>query len=265
MFLALRCIFEYYLICLNQPTMNLISVKETIDKSQPLDFGTIFNRSIELFKKVWVQGFVTLLLMSVCIMPFYLIIYVPLLAMGVVDPETLQQEEPPAIFFILLIVLAPIFIIAASTISMALTAAFFRICQQKDLGQMGNEDYFFFLKNGYFKKSLTLGLIAFGISALGMLVFGIGTIYVMVPLSLLPVFLAFNEELSSLEIVKASFALGNKNWLVIFGLMLIMGFIAQIGVILCVVGLFFTAMLSRIPTYYIHKDVFHSDEKLQSV
>ena len=265
MFFAHKSIFVYYLIHLNQPVMNLISVKETIDKSQPLDFGSIFNRSIELFKKVWLQGFVTLLLTMLCIMPLYLIVYIPILSMGALDPEMLKQQEPPAVFYIFMIVFIPIFIIVSSTISIALVAAFYRICKQKDLDQMGKEDYFFFLKKGYLKKSFILGLITFGISLLGMLTLGIGIIYVMVPISLLPAFLAYNDELSPLEMVKASFALGNKNWLVIFGLIVVMGLIGQLGFILCFVGVFFTAMLSKIPTYYIYKDVFHSDEKLQSI
>lgn len=61
-----------------------------------------------------------------------------------------------------------------------------------------------------------------------------------------------------MEINKASFALGNKNWLVIFGLVIIiiiiiMGGLAEFGVILCCVEIFFTAMLANAPTYYIYK------------
>lgn len=241
--------------------MELTTVTDRIRKSEPLDFGSIFNRSIELFKKVWVQGFVTLLLTMVCMLPFYLIIYIPLIAMGYMDPEMLQQQqEPPLIFYFLILLFVPI----ASTISIALSAAFLKICKQKDLDEMGKEDYLFFLKKGYLKKSFILGLYAFGISLLGMLACGIGIFYVMVPMSLLPAFLAFNDKLSPLEMVKASFALGNKNWLVIFGLLIVMGLLAQLGIILCVVGAFFTASLAKIPVYYMYKDALASDEELLS-
>ena len=54
--------------------------------------------------------------------------------------------------------------------------------------------------------------------------------------------------------VKASFALGNKNWLVIFGLVLVTGIVAELGFLLCCVGVLFTAMLSKVPTYYMYKD-----------
>lgn len=99
-----------------------------------------------------------------------------------------------------------------------------------------------------------MALITIGFVIAGMLTCGFGLIYLGVPLALFPVFLAFDEELSAIEIVKASFALGNKNWLVLFGLLLILGFIAQLGVLLCFVGIFFTAMLSRVSIYYAYKD-----------
>ena len=77
--------------------MNLISVKETIEKSLPLDFGSIFNRSIELFKKVWLQGFVILLLISLCMLPFYLIMYIPLFMTALIEPEMLLEQEEPTV------------------------------------------------------------------------------------------------------------------------------------------------------------------------
>ena len=42
--------------------MKTIEMKRRIEDAKALDFGTIFNQSIELFKKVWVQGLVVLLL-----------------------------------------------------------------------------------------------------------------------------------------------------------------------------------------------------------
>jgi len=83
---------------------------------------------------------------------------------------------------------------------------------------------------------------------------GLGIVYLVVPMSLFPAFFAFDKELTALEIVKAGFALGNKNWLMIFLLVIVAGLVAQLGVILCLVGVFFTAMFSKIPIYFIYKD-----------
>ena len=73
-------------------------------------------------------------------------------------------------------------------------------------------------------------------------------------MSLFSAFFAFDKELSAMEIVKSGFALGNKNWLMIFLLVLVAGLVSQLGVILCLVGVLLTAMFSKIPVYFIYKD-----------
>ena len=51
--------------------MNSITVLlEKIENAKDLDFGDIFNKCIELFKKVWLQGLVMLLLTFVLSIPF---------------------------------------------------------------------------------------------------------------------------------------------------------------------------------------------------
>jgi len=234
--------------------MNFAVISERIQNSAYLDFGSIFSRSIELFKKVWLQGFVTLLLTFVTILPFYVLFYIPFIAAGISDPEMLRTEEVPPGVLILMMILFPFLLMIAMTITLALNAAFLRICRQKDLNENGREQYFYYFKRKYLGKSLVLSLMMIGLSILGMLACGVGLIYMIVPLSIIPAFLAFEEELSPTEIVKASFALGNKNWLVIFGLVFLMGLLAELGILLCIIGVFFTVMLSKIPAYYIYKD-----------
>lgn len=234
--------------------MNFTAVNERIQRSESLDFGSIFSRSIELFKKVWLQGFVTLLLTFVTILPFYVLFYIPFILAGISDPEMLRTEEVPPAVLLPMIVLFPILMIVVTTVALALNAAFLRICRQKDLNESSREDYFHYLKRKYLGKCLLLSIMMIGLSFLGMLACGIGLIYMVVPLSIIPAFLAFDEELSAAEIVKASFALGNKNWLVIFGLVFLMGILAELGIFLCIIGILFTAMLSKIPIYYIYKD-----------
>lgn len=234
--------------------MNLVNYKDRIQSRSDLSFGTIFNRSIELFKKVWLQGFITLLLTFVTILPFYIIFYIPMVAAGITDPEALRNEELPPMVALAMGILAPFLAIGGTTFGLALNAAFLKICKQKDVGEETNDDYFFFFREGRLGKVFILALYTIGIGLLGFLACGIGLFYVVVPLSLLPAFLAFSENLTALEIVKASFALGNKNWLVIFGLVFVMGIVADLGFLLCVVGILFTAMLSKIPAYYMYKD-----------
>ena len=78
--------------------------------------------------------------------------------------------------------------------------------------------------------------------------------YVMVPLNLIPLFFAFNPDLSAKELLKASFKLGTKKWLLIFGLTIVAGFAAQVvGMFLCFVGIIVTASFSFIPQYMVYK------------
>ena len=229
-------------------------VSEKIAQKPPLDFGSIFSRSIDLFKKVWLQGFLTLLLTFVLMLPFYIIFYAPFIAAGITDPDMLKEEEVSPMLMVFISTLFPILLMGAMTISIALNAAFFRICKLKDAGSADADDYLYYLKKGRWKNCFVLGLAVLGLSILGTLLCGIGLIYLIVPISLIPVFLAFGEKLAPAEIVKASFQLGNKNWLVIFGLVILMGFVAQLGILLCGIGILFTAMLAKIPIYYVYKD-----------
>jgi hypothetical protein len=234
--------------------MSLETLTQRIKSYPELSFGDIFSKSIALFKKVWLQGFIVLLLTFVVILPFYIILYIPLIASGITDPEFLQNNEMPPMVAVAMCILAPVVVIGITTFALALNAAFLKICKQKDLGQESKDDYFYFFKEGRLGKVFILALYTFGLAFLGMLACGIGLFYVIVPLSLIPAFLAFSDELSPLEMVKASFTLGNKNWLVIFGLIMVMGIVAELGFLLCCIGVLFTAMLAKVPVYFMYKD-----------
>lgn len=242
--------------------MDFQEVVKKIAERPPLDFGSIFSNSLELFKKVWVQGFVILLLTFVCIIPLYILVYLPFVAMGIWNPEMLQEEEPSALMVLTFLCVLPVLLIGVTTLTLGLMAAFLRICRSKDLNLEEGDDYFYFFKNGRLRKLVVLAVMYMGISLLGLLICGFGIIYLVVPLSLVPAFVAFNEQCTPKEIIQASFQLGNKNWLVIFGLIVLMGLLAELGFILCFIGVFFTAMLAKIPVYYIYKDGvgFESDD-----
>jgi len=227
---------------------------QRIQGNAHLDFGSVFGRSIDLFKKVWLQGFITLLLTMLLLLPFYILLYIPFIAMGITDPEMMKSEQMPPELILPMLIFFPVFMLATMIITLLLNAAFLRICRQKDLDEPGSDSYFFYFRKPYFRKALVLALVTLGLSLAGMAACGLGLFYVIVPISLFPAFLAFNEELSATEITKVAFALGNRNWLAIFGLLFLSGLLAQFGMVLCFVGIFFTAMLSKVPTYFVYKD-----------
>ena len=121
----------------------------------------------------------------------------------------LRNEEMPTMVVVAMVILMPVFLLGVMAFGTALNAAFLRICRQKDLNEAVSEDYFYFFKEGRLGKILNLALIMLGLSVLGVLACGLGMFYLIVPMSLFPAFLAFNEELSAMDIVKSSFILAD--------------------------------------------------------
>lgn len=243
--------------------MKLDVLEEKIEKSPELDFGNIFDESINLFKKVWLQGLVMNLLTIVLTIPCVFIIYIPMLFLGLSNPEVFSGNAKP---ILLLLVMIPIYIFIfflTFIVSTLLRAGFYRICKQQDLGISTTDNYFYYFKKDYFIKMLFLGLMSVGIIFLCLMLCGLPLLYAMVPLNLISLFFAFNPELSPKEIIKASFKLGTKKWFILIGLTVVAGFAAQIiGMLLCFVGIFVTASFSLIPQYFVYKKTigFHEAE-----
>lgn len=242
--------------------MLFAEIQSRIANARELDFGTIFNQSIELFKKVWLQGLLTLIITGAMMVPFYILLYLPMIAMGVIDPESFQPGRDPNVlimlpFFLFMIV----FMFFAMFLSFTMQAAFFKICRQKDLNLVASDDYFYFFKKRYVGKVFKLSLASVGISLLATLLCVLPLFYVMVPLSFFSVMFAFNPELSASDIIKASFDLGNKKWLLTFGLVIVSSILAQIvGLLMCCIGIFVTAYFVYLPVYFIFKEVVGFDD-----
>ena len=249
--------------------MNVTEIKSRIQNAKDLDFGTIFNQSIELFKKTWVQGLVTLILNMVLAIPLVMIIYIPLIMLGLTDAYansndpfgSHSQPELSPIVTVVMFVLYLFVMAAMSIIGIGLKAGFYRICKLKDLDQMGKEDYFYFFKKPYFGKTFKLGLAYIGITLISALLCFFPLIYAIVPLTYMFVIYAFNPDKSVSEIVKLSFDLGNRKWLLTFGLIIVSGFLAGIvGLLMCFVGIYVTMSFTFLPPYLIYKDVVGFDD-----
>lgn len=237
--------------------MNALNILlEKIDRSKTLDFGDIFSNSIELFKKVWVQGLIMMLLMMVILIPFYLVMYLPFIGMGFLDMDAYSyNNDISPILMIPFFIMIFVFSIVAMVLSFGMKASFYRICKMKDLNEAGSDAYFYYLKKPYLGKVIVLSLMTFGISLLATLLCFLPIIYVMVPITLINVIFAFNPDLSASDIIKAGFRLGNKKWLITFGLIVISAILAElVGLLMCFVGIFVTASFSYIPAYFVYKE-----------
>ncbi len=243
--------------------MNTISsLLEKIEKAKALDFGTIFSESIELFKKTWLQGFLLQLFTMIIMMPLIIVLYLPIIGMAIAQQES-GYSDPEAFgaFFAgmsllyVLFVIVGIFVLGA--VSVALNAAFFRIMKKLDHNEaVATSDFFYFIKGKYLSKIFILMLASFGIAILAILICYFPVFYVMIPLSYFSLIYAFNPELSVGEIVKVSFKLGTKKWLITFGLVIVASMLSQIvGLLLCGIGILFTAAFTYHPIYLIYKNV----------
>jgi hypothetical protein len=238
---------------------NLLS---KIESAKQLDFGTIFSQSIELFKKTWVQGLVVLLLSMVLMIPFYIIVYIPFIALGIFSPEFFDGSgdftgiEGLGILAVIVAgILFLLFIMGIVVITVGLKAAYFRIVKSKDLNLNQSDDYFFFLKKTYLKKTMTLSLVLMGIGLLALLLCVLPIFYAMIPMSYMIVVYAFNPELSISDIVKIGFKLGNKKWLLTFGLLIVAWFLSTVvGFLMCFVGIYITQQFINLPFYQVYKD-----------
>jgi len=240
------------------------SVNNKIDKAINLDFGDVLSETIELFKKVWLQGFLTILLAIVVAVPFYLAYTFLLEVLGVSTPDpaqlndfsvqTLSQYYSTNAIYNL-----PLGIIT-STITILLVAAFYKICKQKDTNLQSSDEYFYFFKNDYFKKALVLGIIHSGITTFSQFMCFIPYIYAVVPLTFFSLIFAFNHEKPVEEIVKISFKLGNKKWLITFGSLIVTGLMGMLGILACGIGMLFTLSIFYLPVYVIYKKVVGFDD-----
>ena len=140
---------------------------------------------------------------------------------------------------------------------MALNAGFYRIMKKIDYNEtVATSDFFHFVKGKYLSKTFTLMLISIIIAILGALLCYIPLIYAIVPLSYFAIIFAFNPDFSVGDIVKASFKLGNKKWLISFGLFVVSYIVIVIlTFVTCGIGSLFLSPFMYHPLYLIYKKV----------
>ncbi|MBA6153272.1 hypothetical protein [Gelidibacter maritimus] len=247
--------------------MTVSEFKAKVNNAKDLDFGTIINQSIELFKKSWLQGFLMQLFVMIMMLPFMIILYVPFILTlinqsdsGQLDPNLMDGFFAGFSIVYVIFFMAGVLVIAA--IQMALHAAFFRILKSLDEGrEVKTSDLFYFMKGQYFGKIVLLMLVAILIAIPAGLFFYIPLIYVLVPISFFTIIFAFNPEWSIGDIIGSAFRLGNKKWILTFGLFLVSYvIIMMLTMMTCGLGSFFVASFMYHPTYYIYKGVVGFDQ-----
>ncbi len=241
---------------LTKPRMNSFDrLSKKIDNAKALDFSNLFDSIIALFKKIWIKGFLVVLLIVVFAMGINIVFSLIGLAPQTTLPFGQFNIDSFVDFYSESIIFSIPQTILVTTISMAIVAGFYRICRNQVSGIIEPDDYFYFLKKAYFSKLLMLGLIHTGIAVVAQFMFFIPYIYVFVPLAYFTIIFANNPDLSEAEIVKASFKLGTKKWLISFGTIFVSVVIGMLGILGCGIGLLFTMSIIYLPVFFIYKEV----------
>jgi hypothetical protein len=245
---------------------------QKIEEANKPDFGNILSKSFELFKKVWEQALYHVLMTMIVVIPMLLVIYIPYVLFvfnGMEYDSYGYYQEPELLPYLPFIILYGLIVLVVIFLGQAfvfgVTAHFYKVLRNEDTGSTDDVGGYFDLIKKDYKKLFMLSLMSFGIVLLAAILCYLPIFYVMVPIQLVVVMYAFNPELSATEIIKASFKLGNKFWLIIFGLVIISSMIAQVGIILCVVGVFFTAYFVHVPMYYVYKDTIGFEDVLDEI
>ena len=251
---------------------------QRIEEAGKPDFSDILSKSFDLFKKVWEQAIYHVLITMAMVIPFIILVYVPILIMinvsggfdgygyHSVNDYYGNNFEPPVLWIIIYSIVVFVVVFIIQSISFGIIAHFFRVCKKADTGfPVETGGYFVFLKGENLKKVFLLSIATFLISIAAVALCYFPIFYVMVPLHLLQVIFAFNEKLTVSELISASFKLGNKYWLLTFGLLIIASLIAQVGILLCFIGIIFTAYFVHIPIYYLYKDTVGFGDDIEEI
>ena len=249
----------------NLQMTSIDNFSKKLAQAQTLDFGTIFSESIELFKKTWLQGFLMQIFTLLVMLPIIIIFYVPFIAMIIAQQESGDTQAMNNFFtsmsvaYIICVFAA---IIILGTIAVAITAAFFRIIKKLDYAeQVTTVDFFYFVKGKYLVKIFIIMLVSILIAIPSALLCYIPLIYTIVPISYLTVIYAFNPDFSVGDIINNAFKLGNKRWLITFGLL----FVSYLGVFVlsmltCGLGSLFLQPFLLHPLYLIYKHTIGFNE-----
>ena len=239
-----------------------------IHESTTIDFGDLFNESVSLFKKVWVQGLILQLLTGIIMLPVLMGFYIPYFKLvlnmssnGVIDspdfiPELISSYGISDLLWLYL------FLFVVSLISYVLYLGFFRVIRQIDQGEVFIfSELFYFFKSSSIRKSLGIGVTCVIIYIIAALLCFLPLFYVIVPIMyLLPVY-AYNSKLSISEIVKISFAFGNKKWGITFLTLLLNAMLIYVvSLVTCGLGGIFVSCFIYLPQYIIYKKVIGFDD-----
>lgn len=238
--------------------MNAYQLKERIKHANQVDFSNVLDQSFRLFKKVWLKGFVMVLIIGL----FTAGLNFVLKSLGWLNYYNDNIFEFSNIYTINYdnLLVTGFQSLVLGLITFPLMAGFYKTCQEMDLSDNDQDYLFYFFKSEYLPKVALLSIAYSLIAIIAQALFVLPYLYAFIPLSYFVVLFTFNPELSVGEIVELSFIFGTKKWLVSFGTVIIVALAAMVGVIACFIGVLFTICAVYLPYYIIYKEAIGLEE-----
>ena len=227
-------------------------ISKKINEAPSIDFGDLFNESVAVFKKVWLQGFLFQLIT--------IALSLPLLFFNFINFSDFSNDSVPLQFGTAAVFYYGISAVLA-IVSSFLTFGFFRVIRQMDKGEdFKTVDFFYYFNSERIKKALLLVLANVAVVILALLLCVFPVFYVVIPLMFVTPIFVYNPELSISEVLKSSFALGHKKWGITF-LISLLNIIALYVLILltCGLGSLFFGCFLQMPIYVLYKKIISFD------
>jgi len=243
-----------------------IALQKKIKETLLIDFSDLFNNTIYIYKKVWLQGVLYQLINILLGLPLLFInsevfnfetIITYGLSLREINNEYLSNTSLSDLALWYLVLFTTILI---STI---LSFGFFRVLKYMDVkNEFKFSDFFYYLNGDRLGKSMLIMLSYFGIAVVAALLCVLPLFYVMIPLMFVAPMFAYNPELSVSEILKLSFHLGHKKWGITFLITILNGiFLYLITIFTFGLGSLFLGCIMQLPIYIIYKKTLGDNSK----
>lgn len=242
-------------------------LEEIKRKGYNLEFGDVFNDSLEIYKKViWITGFAFFILTAFIVVLYFAIITLFFSTENFVNTmtEISLMEGTPAYMIVSLFIG-----IAIAVAISPLYAGILEICNNAQTNrEFDLSTIFIHYKSSYFKDiiisslliAITASLIVDSLTLLGLPLIGTMIVYIIQFFTLFTIPFVIFGNLKAFPAIQASFLIISKNFLIIFFLMLISIILAFLGIIGLCIGILFTLPIIYTTQYAIYRRAIGVEE-----
>lgn len=242
-------------------------LEEIKRKGYNLEFGDVFNDSIEIYKKViWITGFAFFILTAAFLVLYFAIIALFFSTGDFINTMTeISLMENSVTFMVYTMLIAIVVSVGVSP----MYAGVLEVCHNaKNNKEFDISTIFKHYKSSYLKEILisslliviTTSLIADALTLLGLAFLGTIITYTLQFITLFTIPFIIFGNLKAIPAIQASLTLLSKNFIVIFGLMLVAVIIAFIGIIALCIGILFTLPIIYTTQYAIYNTAVGVEE-----